>query len=425
MSHSSLFALVDCNNFYASCERVFDPRLERQPVVVLSNNDGCVVARSNEAKELGIEMGVPAFQVRHLFQQYGVRVFSSNYTLYGDMSARVMSSLGLMVPVMEIYSIDEAFLDLTSLAHRNLMALVREIRRKIKQWTGITVSIGIGSTKTRAKLANHLAKRLPEGIFHLTDRAESDRQLNNIAVDDVWGVGRAISRKLLLQRIKTAYDLKNCSPERIRQQYSVVLLRTVKELNGISCIPLAEAAPPKRAMAVTRSFGRVITQKQDLIEAVATYVSRGAEKLRRARQAAMVLQVFWRTGKHSTSQPYRYWSDAIDLREHTNDSLVLVKAAIGAIERHFQSGYRLKKAGIMLLELTAETQIQTSLFNHRDRARAALLMETIDRINRQFGKGTIRIAASGIKPQWQTKSQLRSPRYTSCWQELPIVRASP
>ena len=423
MTRPALFALVDCNNFYASCERVFNPKLEGQPLVVLSNNDGCVVARSNEAKALGIGMGVPAFKVQHLFKQHNVRVFSSNYTLYGDMSARVMGSLALLAPDLEIYSIDEAFLDLSGFTHSDLFILATDIRTKIKQWTGITVSVGIGSTKTLAKVANHIAKQLPIGVFNIHNHPKQDCLLQKFSISEVWGVGHALSCSLVRQGVHTAYDLKCNNPEAIRRRYSVVLMRTVQELNGISCIPLDNAPAPKKATAVTRSFGKAVTDKQELIEAVATYASRGGEKLRNAHQAAMVMQVFWRTGRHDKIQPYRTWSYAIDLREHTNDSRILVKAASMIVHKHYQPGFRLKKAGIMLMELTPETQIQRSLFSTQDLEKSQVLMQTMDAVNQRFGKETLKLAATGKNPPWVMRSDSRSPRYTTDWKELPVVRA--
>lgn len=423
MNRSPLFALVDCNNFYASCERIFNPQLEGKAIVVLSNNDGCVVARSNEAKALNIGMGVPAFKVQHLFKRHNVRVFSSNYTLYGDMSARVMGSLALLVPAMEIYSIDEAFLDLSGFTHTNIITFAVEIRQKIRQCTGITVSIGIGSTKTLAKVANHLAKKLPAGVFNLHDHPNRDSLLKQFPIGKVWGVGRALSRSLPVQGIHAAYDLKCSNPEAMRRRYGVVLMRTVQELNGLSCIPLDDAPAPKKATAVTRSFGHAVTDKQELIEAVATYASRGGEKLRQARQAAMMMQVFWRTGEYEKNQPYGYWSYVTDLREHTNDSRILVKAATAVVYQHYQSGFRLKKAGIILMELTPETQIQRSLFGTQDLKKSQALMKTMDAINKRFGKETIKLAATGKKSQWVMRSGWRSPRYTTDWAELPVVRA--
>lgn len=418
-----IFGLADCNNFYASCERVFDPTLARQPIVVLSNNDGCIVSRSNEVKALGIPMGAPMFKHENILRKHNVRIFSSNYTLYGDMSARVMGILAQCVPELEVYSIDEAFLDFTPFQHRDITVLASEIRAKIKQWTGIPVSIGIGRSKTLAKIANRFAKKSALGVFNLENVKAIDRLLQETPVSDVWGVGRAHSKSLPQMDIHTALDLKKANPEFIRQRYSVVLMKTANELNGISCIPLEDAPQPKKATAVTRSFGKAITGKQELIEALATYASRGAEKLRQAKQAAMIIQVFWRTGLFNSKQPIRSWFYTVDLREHTNDSCKLVKATRQTVERYFEPGYGLKKAGIMLLELTPENQIQRSLFDQENDSKSAKIMELIDSINKKFGKETITLAATGIKRYWTMRCDRRSPRYTTDWNELPVVKA--
>ncbi|MEM7758854.1 MAG: Y-family DNA polymerase [Cyanobacteria bacterium P01_A01_bin.40] len=419
-----LFALVDCNNFYASCERVFNPALENQPIVILSNNDGCIIARSNEVKALGIPMGAPLFKYRQLLEQHQVKVFSSNYTLYGDMSARVMGILAQCIPEMEIYSIDEAFLDLSQFQNRDINELIHRIRTKIRQYTGIPVSIGVARTKTLAKIASRIAKKTVSGVFNLESALNPDLALQSIEISDVWGVGRAYSKSLPLIGIDTALDLKQANPEIIRQLYSVVLMRTVKELNGLSCMPLEAAPSPKKAIAVTRSFGKAVTDKRELLEALATYASRGGEKLRQAQQAAMVMQVFWRTSLFSTEQPTKSWSFTVNLQEHTNDSRQLVKVVTDTINQHFEVGYSLKKAGIILLELTSENLIQRSLFSNQNPAQSAALMKVMDSINRRFGKETIKLAATGIKRKWIMRSEKRSPRYTTDWNELPTVKAN-
>lgn len=428
MKRPTLFALVDCNNFYASCERVFDPSLENQPVAVLSNNDGCIIARSNEVKALGIPMGAPMFKYKDKLKAHKVRVFSSNYTLYGDMSGRVMGVLADSVPDIEIYSIDEAFIDLSSYTtHHDVEELAQELRAKVKQWTGIPVSIGIGNTKTLAKLANRIAKKSRAGVFRLdssSDPHQHNLLLGQIDVGDVWGVGRAHSKSLPKIGINTALDLKNSNAEAMRQRYSVVMMRTVKELQGYSCIPLEDAPAPKKATAVTRSFGKAVTTKKELIEAVSTYASRGGEKLRKAHQAAMIIQVFWHTGRFDPENPCQYWSYTIDLREHTSDSRVLVKAVVEKVHQHYEPGHKLKKAGIMLMNLVPNNQIQTSLFSAiENNQESSKLMSAMDAINAKFGKETIKLASSGIERKWRLKAEKRSPRYTTVWDELPIVKA--
>jgi len=429
MKRPTLFALVDCNNFYASCERVFDPSLENQPVAVLSNNDGCIIARSNEVKALGIPMGAPMFKYKDKLKAHKVRIFSSNYTLYGDMSGRVMGVLADSVPEIEIYSIDEAFLDLSSYTtHHDIEELAQQIRTKVKQWTGIPVSVGIGNTKTLAKLANRIAKKSEGGVFRLdssSDPYQHDLLFEQINVGDVWGVGRAHSKSLPRIGINTALDLKNSNAEALRQRYSVVLMRTVRELQGHSCIPLEDAPAPKKGTAVTRSFGKAVTTKKELIEAVSTYASRGGEKLRKAHQAVMVIQVFWHTGRFDPETPCQYWSYTIDLREHTSDSRVLVKAVVEKVHQHYEPGHKLKKAGIMLMNLVPDSQIQTSLFSAiENNQESSKLMSAMDAINAKFGKETIKLASSGIERKWTLKAEMRSPRYTTMWDELPIVKAA-
>lgn len=419
-----LFALVDCNNFYASCERVFNPALENQPIAILSNNDGCIIARSNEVKALGIPMGAPMFQYKKTLQRHQVKLFSSNYTLYGDMSARVMGILSQCVPKLEIYSIDEAFLDLSNFADQDITLFAQEISIKVKQYTGIPVSVGIGKTKTLAKIANRIAKDMGKNVFNLEAASNSDSWLKRIVIANVWGIGRSYSKSLLKLNIKSALDLKQYQPEVIRQRYGIVLFRTLRELNGLSCIPLEEAPPAKKAMAVTRSFSQVVRDKKKLLEALTTYASRGAEKLRKAEQAAMVIQIFWRTSLFDSTKPIKSWSFTVDLREHTNDSRVLIRAVNRTVNQYFVSGYKLKKAGIILSALVPETQIQRSLFSNQNETKAKKLMQVIDSINSQFGKETIKFAATGTKRQWITRAELKSPRYTTDWSEIPIVKAS-
>ncbi|MEO1006390.1 MAG: DUF4113 domain-containing protein, partial [Cyanobacteria bacterium J06638_38] len=321
------------------------------------------------------------------------------------------------------YSIDEAFLDLSQFQNRDINELIHRIRTKIRQYTGIPVSIGVARTKTLAKIASRIAKNTVSGVFNLESVLNPDLALQSIEIRDVWGVGRAYSKSLPLIGIDTALDLKQANLEIIRQLYSVVLMRTVKELNGSSCMPLEAAPSAKKAIAVTRSFGKAVTDKQELLEALATYASRGGEKLRQAQQAAMVMQVFWRTSLFSTQQPTKSWSFTVNLREHTNDSRQLVKVVTDTINQHFEVGYRLKKAGIILLDLTSENLIQRSLFSNQNPAQSAALMKVMDSINCRFGKETIKLAATGIKRKWIMRSEKRSPRYTTDWNELPTVKA--
>ena len=374
-------------------------------------------------------MGAPIFKYKDKLKAHKVQVFSSNYTLYGDMSGRVMGVLADSVPDMEIYSIDEAFLDLSSYtAHHNVIELAQQLRAKVKQWTGIPVSIGIGDTKTLAKLANRIAKKSGVGVFRLNakiNQNQHDLLLEQIDVGDIWGVGRAHSKSLPEIGINTALDLKNANAKTMRQCYSIVMMRTIRELQGHSCIPIEDAPAPKKATAVTRSFGKAVTTKKELIEAVSTYASRGGEKLRKAHQAAMIIQVFWHTGRFDPENPCQYWSYTIDLREHTSDSRVLVKAVVDKVHQHYEPGHKLKKAGIMLMNLVPDSQIQTSLFSAiENHPKSSKLMSVMDGINARFGKETIKLASSGIERKWTLKAEMRSPRYTTVWNEIPIVKAA-
>src|SRR5215813_11351401 len=303
---TTLFALIDCNNFYVSCERVFQPALCSKPVVVLSNNDGCVIARSEEAKALGIPMGIPAFKLADLRQEHPIEVFSSNYTLYGDLSARVMTTLAQWAPAVEVYSIDEAFLDLTGISTDDLRIYGQTLRATIHQWTGIPVSIGIGPTKTLAKLANRLAKRSPQaqGVVILTSPLEIEATLAQTPIQDIWGIGPGYTRRLHAHEIRTAIQLRNMTDRWVRQELGIVGLRLVWELRGISCLPLEFCPPPKQSLMVSRSFGRPITTLIEMREAVATYMTRAAEKLRRHQVAAGVLTVFLMTNRFTDEPQY-------------------------------------------------------------------------------------------------------------------------
>ena len=420
---ASCFGLLDCNNFYVSCERVFEPALQGQPVVVLSNNDGCVIARSDEAKALGIPMGMPAFQLEQQFPSHTIEIYSSNYALYGDMSERVMQVLAQFTPEVESYSIDEAFLNLVGCGDA-LASYGHVIRRTVSQWTGIPTSLGIGETKTLAKLANRLAKRQKDakGVIDLTASQHQDEVLATIPVQDIWGIGPSYSRLLHSHGIHTALALRQAKDWWIRKHIGVVGLRIVWELRGISCLSLIQCPPPKKSLMVSRSFGKPITTLEEMREAVATYTSRAAEKLRRNTLAAGVLTVFITTNQLSDEPQY---SNAVTLTlpVATSDTAELLAYALCAIEPIFQGGFRYKKAGILLTELVPAQQIQLSLFDNRDRERSARFMATMDDINRQWGTGTVRYAAVGFRNRWKMRSARRSPRYTTRWEELVEVKA--
>ncbi len=422
MPSPSIFALVDCNNFYVSCERVFNPRLNHRPVVVLSNNDGCVVARSNEAKALGIPMGIPEFQIRQLIKEHQIAVFSSNYTLYGDMSQRVMETLSTFSPDLEIYSIDEAFLSLTGFASRNLSDYGRLIRARVKQDTGIPVSVGIATTKTLAKIAGDIAKKSDGGVFDLTG-ADRTNILAKTQVADIWGIGRAHTHFLHNHGIMTALQLSEASDQFIRKHMGVVGLRLVMELRGLSCLELEQCPSQKKGITCSRSFGRSITQLHEMEEAISTYVSRAAEKLRRERLSVSSLSVFLHTNQFKDVTQY---SNALTftLPVATDSTPELIAAALEGIRKIWRDGFAYKKAGVMFLSLVPASQIQTSLFDAADRSRATKLMATLDAINHRFGAGTLQYASSGITKEWKASVNHCSPAYTTRWDELPIALAN-
>ncbi len=423
---SPLFFLVDCNNFYVSCERVFDPSLDGKPLIVLSNNDGCVVARSDEVKALGIPMGAPVFKYRAWVERHKIRVFSSNYVLYGDMSNRVMTVLSRFTPDMEIYSIDEAFLSFRGEDLKELEERARDIQRTVRQWTGIPVSIGIGPTKTLAKVARHVAKsfRTRKGVFSLVGAAKVDAWLKRFPVEEVWGIGRQYRKTLRSHGIYTAYQLKTASDAWIRKRLSVRGLRTVWELRGISCIPLEEAPPARKGIACSRTFERGVETKEELREALALYATRAAEKLRENRLLASCMQVYLATSPYQKRPQYAN-ALMLHLPVPTSYTPLIIATAFRGLERLFRPGYSYKKTGIVLAGLTRTGMRQTSFFwsNRRgDRARGDRLMNAVDAVNTRYGRETLRFAASGLTRTWQGHPSHRSPRYTTCWMELPGVK---
>lgn len=419
-----IFALVDCNNFYASCERVFNPMLEGQPIVVLSNNDGCVVARSNEAKALGIGMGVPEFQIRPMLRAHHVQVFSSNYTLYGDMSQRVMETLEQFCPDLEVYSIDEAFLSLVGFERRNLTDYGQQIRQTVKQWTGIPVSVGIAETKTLAKIANRIAKRTPDigGVCDLLTCPDREALLSQVAVEDVWGIGPNHAHMLTHHGITTAFQLRRVDDQWIRKRMGIVGLRLVMELRGVSCLDLEQCPAPKQSLTCSRAFGTLISTLGEMEEAVSVYTSRVAEKLRRERLAATVLTVCLTTNEFKEGPQY---SNALTLNLSvvTDTTSDLIKSALQGIRAIYRDGYLYKKAGVMLTGLVPVSQTQADLFDDRDRRKSKRLMSALDAINDRWGADTLHYASSGISKPWKTQFHRRSPAYTTDWDALPVVNA--
>lgn len=416
-------ALIDVNNFYVSCERVFNPSLEGKPMVVLSNNDGCAIARSNEAKALGVKMGEPWFKLKDLARRHGIIAYSSNYALYADMSNRVMEILRGFSPQQEVYSIDECFLDLSGFEQRDLTDYGLEIRGRIKQWVGLPVCVGIGASKTLAKLANHIAKKNPEFNGVCDSNAMTEQEWNawlaRIEVGEVWGIGRKLAPQLNAMGIQSVLDLKRADTATIRSRFSVVLKKTIRELNGTVCIDLEEAPPPKQQILSSRSFGMPVTDLQSLAESVTLYMSRAAEKLRRQQSCAGSVHVFIRTSPFKPDETYYANSLTIPLPSPTDDTVKLVRAVLWGLKRIYKPGYRYQKAGVMLSELVPLGQCQGDLFAQTPQTtRSARLMAAMDSINRSMGRQTVKLAAEGFRQPWKMKQGNRSPSYTTDWSAL-------
>jgi DNA polymerase V len=416
---SQVYALVDCNNFYVSCERVFNPKLEGRAVVVLTNNDGCVVARSNEAKALGIGMGVPAFEVAEVFKKHNVEVFSSNYTLYADMSSRVMETLATFTPDMEVYSIDEAFLDLGGISGA-LADYGRLIRQTVKKWTGLPVSIGIAATKTLAKIANHIAKRSSqyEGVLDLTDSTNLAQVLAKAPVEKVWGIGIRSTIKLKRAGIETAFDLSRANIDWIKNCFGVVGVRTVYELRGECCYQLEENPPARKSIVVSRMFGVPVESVEQLKEAAASYAARAGEKLREQGLAAGAQTIFVTTSRFIKNRYFN--THTVEFEAPTNDTMELIRAATSSVEKVYRKNYRFNKCGVVLLGLVPQNRTQGSLFDGADREKTARLMRAVDAINTKVNS-PVRFAAEGLLKPWQTKFRRRTKRFTTSFAELPEV----
>ncbi len=413
-------ALIDVNNFYVSCERVFNPKLENKPVVVLSNNDGCAISRSNEAKELGIKMGTPWFKLKEFAKQENVTALSSNYTLYLDMSHRVMTLLSKFSPDQEVYSVDESFLDLTSFKSKDLIKYGQQIKTKIKQWSGLPVSIGIGSTKTLSKLANHIAKKNPsfKGVCNLNvmDEDTLETWMSHFPVSDVWGVGRSLAPKLNQLGIISVLDLKHADPDYIRQQFSIVLEKTVRELNGVMCIELKDIEEPNKEIIVSRSFGRRVRDKQELIEAVTSYTSRAAERMRKQNSVATSLYIYIRTSPHNDKKQYANGVN-IPLFQPSDDTIVLTNASLLGLDYIYRDGFDYQKAGITLCNLTSKHKVQGNLFSNTISNSRMRVMDTIN----QRWKGKLRLGSEGITKEWEMKANFKSRNYTTNWDQLIIA----
>lgn len=419
-----MFALIDCNNYYASCERLFRPDLRNQPIVILSNNDGNVISRSNEAKALGIAMGEPYFKIKALCKQHQVHVFSSNYTLYGDLSQRVMSVIEEAWSEVEVYSIDEAFLDLTSMPSATRVAFCTQLQKKILKYTGIPTSIGIGNTKTLAKIANHICKK--ELKIPVFDVSEQRQWLARIGVGEVWGVGQQWQKKLMNKGINTAMDLANLNAHVVKKQFNVVLMRTVMELQGISCGGLDEAQP-KQSIMSSKSFGEMQTHFASLAQAISSHCARACEKARRQELMAQRVYVFVRGNPFREDLPYYANSMACRLVNPTDDTRVITQVAKLCLKKLFKAGIHYKKVGVMLDDLRDKTTLQLDLFHqHSDEAlsKKDKLMSVFDTINSRYGSQTIKLAAEGYSKPWAMRSQMRSPCYTTRWSELAVAKSS-
>ena len=419
-----MIALADCNNFYASCERVFNPMIASKPVVVLSNNDGCVIARSNEAKELGIKMGTPAFKNRHLFSKYDVKIFSTNFALYGDFSHRVMSILSDSVPRIEIYSIDEAFMDYSGLLEP--VEYAKTIRHKINKWTGIPISIGIAKTKTLSKIANRIAKKETKvGVFSLNCPYAIQEYLKELPVSKLWGVGMRYAQKLALHGIQTAYELTQRSDRWIQNHMSIVGLKLVKELRGIPCFHMETEWRPKQSICTSRTFGKELYTFEQLAQVVSTYATLCSAKLRKQHSCAKTVTVFILTNLYRKQGCISYSGvRKIQLEAPTNNSMEIISASIIALRSIYRSNCRYKKAGVIISDILPNSNVQLSLFHDiKDIEKRHSLMNAIDSLNDIYGRMKVRFAVNGFNRKWKMKQKFLSPCYTTRINELIWVKA--
>lgn len=422
-----LLALVDCNNFYVSCERVFRPDLIGKPVAVLSNNDGCIVARSAEIKKLGVKMGGPVFQIQHLVKQHNIQLLSSNYSLYADLSARVMAILEEFAPSLEVYSIDEAFLDLTGVCQQDPIAYGHQIRKAVVRATGIPVCVGMGPTKTLAKLANFAAKKWKKtgGVLDLSDPVRRERLMRIVPVGEVWGIGSRTTAKLNQVGINTVWDLATQPNQRMHSQFTIVVARTVMELNGVPCLELEESAPNKQEIVCSRSFSRRLTQYPELSEALAEFCSRAAEKLRRQQSLTGCITVFIRTSPFNPHEPQYQRTASIKLNAATQDTRAIIATANRLLREIFRRGYNYQKCGVQLSQLQPEASPgQLDLFAFAGNGLPMdnrPLMQVVDQINRRFPKA-ISVAATGFDQTWKAKAERVSPHYTTDWRQLVSVK---
>ncbi len=421
-NYKKKIALIDCNSFYVSCERLFKPKLLNKPVVVLSNNDGCVISRSNEAKALGIKMGEPFFKVKDLVSKHKVFVFSSNYALYGDLSRRVMKILKTFSPNVEIYSIDEAFLDLSFVEENKTEELAKEIRNRILKWTGIPTSVGISNTKTLSKVANHIAKKNNTGVMYL-DPKYSDEYLKKFEIQDIWGVGRQLTKFFIKNNILTAFDLKNVSNTWIKKSTNVLSAKTVMELRGIPCIDLLPHSEKRKSCCVSRSFGRKVSNLEELKEAITAHSLNATEKIRTDEQITRSITVFIRTSPFNKDKRYYSNSHTIELPIDTNNSLEIVKYALEALDKIYKPGYLYQKAGIILSKLKDADKFERNLLTPIIEKDLKKLMNAIDLTNTKYGRYSISLAQAGINKSWKMRRQHSSKIDTASFYDLPTIRA--
>jgi DNA polymerase V len=420
-----MIALVDCNNFYASCERLFNPALKGKPIVVLSNNDGCVIARSEEAKDLGIEMGAPAFEFEEFFAANKVQVYSSNYTLYGSLSHRVMQTLGSFTPEIEVYSIDEAFLNMNELPYENLLKLGVKIRRTIKQHIGLPVSIGIAPTKTLAKMANRYAKknRKTIGVHWAVNQELIQEMLEFTAVQDIWGIGRQHSILLKKNGYNTAADLVKAPDHWVRKHLTVVGLRMLNELRGIPSIDWETAQPAKKNIMTSRSFGKIITNKEDMVEALANYAALCADKLREQKSVAQRIHVFVNTNQHRTGDKQYYRSVNLHFPEATNYTPTIISYALKGLNIIYTQGYNYHKVGVMVLDIIPESVIQAAMFTNINQPNNKKIMQVLDAVNGTMGKETVRFAIQGFEKRYRLRAEYRSQHYTTNINQILTINA--
>ena len=420
--HTKKIALVDCNSFYVSCERLFNPKIRKKPVVVLSNNDGCIVSRSNEAKALGIKMGEPYFKAKDIIVKNNVHVFSSNYSLYGDLSRRVMRTLKRFNSDIEVYSIDEAFIDLSNFPDNEVENVAQEIRAMVLQWTGIPTSIGIAKTKTLSKVANHIAKKKESGVTSLIGIENIDPILEKVEINDVWGVGKQLTKFYHENGIYNAKQLKNMSNTWIKKSSNVSSSRTAMELRGIPCIDLEKTVSKRKSCVVSRSFGQRVEKFQELKEAIANYCLNASEKIRSESLIAKSITVFIRTSPFQSKFGHYSNSKTIDFPIGTNNSIEIVKTALSALETIFKNGYRYQKAGVLLTGLSNDDG-KKNLFSSEKDEKINSLMKSIDSTNYRYGRSAISLASAGVKKRWNMKREYSSRIDTADFYSLPTIRA--